>query len=441
LTCRPDRILRYAFGEPSEDEHAETQLHVASCVDCRDDLEAVHRIAVGATWRDDSPEPPSSPSPDLIENVRAVAVRDAEERAVAATTAEWLVAMPADLRRRAVINRSSVTTPALAWAVMDAANSRLYSEPKVALGLFDVAAFIADGVSARGAMHSHELRVEAWKNYAWTLAYFGEYARAEEALDWAEDAADQCADRRHMLAIVQFARGIFLSQMERWTEALVLVIACRKTFRSLGDEVRSAKALEQEANIRMRTGDAAGAVAILSSLIDVAADDATRARRFSNIAKALEIAGVLWLAGEYVAKAQAINERLGATMNLHNNSWTLGRILAKADRIDEAVLTLDRASRGFRSLDAVDDAIRVDLDRSEIELDHRVTTDATYERLRVAAAYAVEKGLPVSKCRALEYLQHLGRAVKIEHIRFVRDFYDHVSSNPHVHFSPPEQIS
>ena len=48
-------------------------------------------------------------------------------------------------------------------------------------------------------------------------------------------------------------------------------------------------------------------------------------------------------------------------------------------------------------------AIRLDLEWCEVEIDHDVATPETFDRLRLAATYAIEKGLPVAKCRALEY--------------------------------------
>jgi tetratricopeptide (TPR) repeat protein len=344
--------------------------------------------------------------------------------------------------RLAMIYRASVClTPALAWAMMDEANRLRLRAPSDALVWLEHACLVADGAARWGTVLAHELRVEAWKNYAWLLAYLGEYARAEDALDWADDAANQCADRRHMEAIVQLMRSILLSQMERWSEALPIAVVARQTFATLGDEDRRVKSVEQEALIRMKSGDAPGAVALLSGIVDLSADDMTRARWYSNIADALQMVGAIWVASDYLYKARQIHSRLNATTNLHHNTWVLARIMASASRLDESFRHFGDASGGFRALGAIDHAIRVDLDWSEAEIDHGAATSATYDRLRLAATYAIEKQLPVAKCRALEFLQMLGRDATVQHVRYVREFLERFASNPHTQFSPPEMFS
>ena len=191
----------------------------------------------------------------------------------------------------------------------------------------------------------------------------------------------------------------------------------------------------------MKTGDAGTAVALLAGIVDLPADEMTRARRYANIANALERVGALWSAGEYLSKAKVIHTRLGATMNLQHNNWVLARILASANRIDESVAHFAEASGCFRTLGSIDHAIRLDLEWCEVEIDHDVATPETYDRLRLAATYAIEKGLPVAKCRALEYLQQLGRQASVSHVRYVRDFLQHFEANPHLQFSPPEMFS
>lgn len=438
--CRPEPIFRYAFGEPTEDERAATEEHVANCDGCRSDLAAMQRVAAGADWRDES-KSAELPSSELIARQREVAEMGEEARLAAKAFLARLLRL-SPLARYVEINRDrEQLTPALAWCLIDEAMGLVFSEPRTALPIIDLATYVADYVSGHGAVHSHELRVEAWKDYAWTLSFLGEYARAEAALDWAEDAASQCADRRHMLAIVHLARGIMLAQMERWSEALPLVNAARAVFAQLGDVDRATKAQEQEANIRMRIGDAEGAVAILSSIVYLPADPLTQARRFQNIAHALEMSGALWRASDFVARSRAIHSRLGVTFMLCKDTWSLARILAKTSRLDESFEQFEAARNGFLELDAVDYVIRVDLDRSEIEIDHDVATDATYARLRFAAQYAIEKTLPVAKCRALDALQQLGRAATASSVRRVRDFIDHFETNPHAVFHAADLFS
>ena len=429
-TCRPERLLRFAFGDPAEEERATTANHVATCVDCQSDLRTVLSIAEGVDVSEYVAPTHGAGHGDAVEKIRAAAI-EAESRA--RESRDLLLGLPARERFAATIRSGeSMISAALGWLLLDAAETHIFTEPREALQIYDLTTYIADAATL-----ASELRVETWKNYAWLLAYLGEYARAEDAIFWAEDNAEQCVDRRHMLAIVHLTRGIILSQMERWREALPIVTATRKDFRELGDVDREVKASEQEANILMRLGDVGGAVAILSKVVELPADDLTRARRYGNIAHALELVGAYWSATEFLARSSEIHARVGAMLMVYRDTWEMARILAQTERLDEAGEKFSVASDGFRSLDAVDSAIRVDLDRSEFELEKRIANDATYDRLRAVATYAVEKGLPIAQCRALAYLRDLGRTAKLPHVRHVRSFILRHATHPNIEFRQP----
>lgn len=436
--CNPEQLFRYAFGDPTDDVRAAVASHVAECDSCRIELTTIQRVAAGS---ESSPAEQSDALPDIARRMRRIAERDDAAKRRAEADVRRVLAQPSSLQVSTLYAHSIEASPALVWRLMDEADQLLFTEPRLALPLYDLATHVADTAAGQGILLSHELRVEAWKNYAWALAFMGEYAKAEDAIFWAEDAANQCADRRHMTAIVNLTRGIQLTQMERWSEALPIVVAARQTFAELGDEPRKIKALEQEANIHVRLGNAAVAVAIHSSIVDLPGDDMTRARRYGNMALSFEAAGALWKASEMLARAKEIHAQLGMSLLLFRDTWALARILSRMRRLDEACAKFAEASAGLRSLDAGDDAIRVDLDWSEVEIEHGSATDATYSRLRAAATYSIEKGLPVAKCRALAYLQQLGRTATVTHVRFVRSFIEMFDSNPHMQFQPPERLS
>jgi len=428
--CRPEKLLQHAFGDETADERIASLAHIESCRGCLEDLAALRAIVAYDRFQAQAGSAPL----DLIERSRKAALRAADD---AAAHLQILLSVPSRDRFRTLHEQRSIISPALGWLLMDAAEAHIFTEPREALHLYSLATYVVDAAAAL-AFHCPDLRMEAWKNYGWLLSFLGEYTRAEHALFFAEDAAEECADRTHMLAIVHLTRAILLSQMERWSEALPIVTEARETFSRLGDSVRELKAREQEANIRMKTGDGAGAVAILAQIVDLPADELTRARRFGNIAHALELAGAYWSASEYIARSSAIHTRAGAMLMVYRDAWALARILSKTGRVAEATAQFQIAANGFRSLDAVDSAIRAELDQSEIELEHRITTEATYTRLRAAATYAVEKRLPVAQCRALAYLQERGRTATVSHVRYVRDFFVRLQTNPHVDFHPPE---
>lgn len=428
-SCRPERVLRYAFGPCPDEERSEMEAHVATCESCRSDLAEVLRIKASRPDTDASPRDPFAFARNAAIRGRARAERDLETLRSHSSISE----------RLALIYRGGVlVTPALAWALVDEGTAQMRNAPREALTWMDIATLVADGASHNGAF---EVSVEAWNKKAWLLSYFGEYAQAEEALEWADAAATQCADRRHMRAIVALMRAILLSRMERWSEALPVVMAAKRDFVELADEGRRIKAIEQEANIRMKTGDAVGAIDILLPLVTLDTDAATRARYYTNLASAMQLAGRLWGAAEYITKAREIHRAIGATPAIHTNTWILARILTSADRIAEAVNHYAEACEGFRQLEAIDSAIRAELDWAEAEIRGGVATTSTYDRLRRVATYAIEKQLPVAKCCALQYLQTLERNVTAPHVQHVKDFFTAFETNPRLQFRPPEMMS
>lgn len=325
-----------------------------------------------------------------------------------------------------------------AWKLLDEADRMTYERPREAIEYYRLALFIAEEIGRSHPISSVQLRVRGWKELAWTLREVGEYTAAESALDTAEHIASFCIDREKQLARVKLSRAILRTSTEHLDEALVLVREARATFSLVNDPAGYEMAVEQEAHILLRRKDGSGAVAILEGLETEAADDATKGRLFLSLAYGYRLAGSLTSAQQYLEKAIALHEKLGWTHILYKDMSLLGSIMAEAGEIESALETLGRASDGFRNLEDVSGAIGADLDRCEIEIDCGRADAHTFDRLRAAATYAIEKGLPQSQCRALLFLQRLGRGMEATHIRYVKDFIQDLETHPHRDFVPPE---
>ncbi|HEV7767949.1 MAG TPA: helix-turn-helix domain-containing protein [Thermoanaerobaculia bacterium] len=349
-----------------------------------------------------------------------------------------LFQLPASEWRKRLQEEPSFFSVPSAWAMVAAAERKHRVDIREAVSRYRLALEVIEDIAPRLPQPPHELRAMVWKNIGWCLRSVGEYAEAGAALNAAEQSARFCADQGSMLARVTLTRAILLTNMERMDEALPLVHESREVFEKLGDQVRWEMTLEQEAIIRGKGRDPAGAVQILKRLLEQETDPETRACRYANLTVAFEMAGDLKSAREALEKAQALHEQLGWKLQLRTGTWHLGRILAKAGDIDEGLKLLDQASEESRLVDDPDTVVRIDLDRCGIEIGENRQTDATYERLRVIAAYAIEKRLPISQCRALLFLQELGRAANPDHIRYVNDFIQDLARNPHREFVPPE---
>jgi lipopolysaccharide biosynthesis regulator YciM len=170
-------------------------------------------------------------------------------------------------------------------------------------------------------------------------------------LDVAEQSARLCFDGGSMLARVKLTRAILLTTTEQLDEALPLVLECRAIFETLHDQVRCEMTFEQEAIILQKKSDPAGAVRILKRLIRLATDRETRSRRYCNLALSFEMAGDLKSARKTLEKAQSLHAQLGWTAVLRRDTWTLGKILAKAGDLDEGLKLLDQISEESRQAD------------------------------------------------------------------------------------------
>ena len=342
---------------------------------------------------------------------------------------EWAKRLEAEPRLMSV---------AAAWEMVAQGDTMSRVNARVAASRYKLALRVIEDLAAVLPEPPHELRATAWKGIAWNLRSVGEYIEAEAALDQAEHSARFCSDRGGMLARVKLTRAIVLTTMERLDEALPLVHESREVFREIDDRLRYSMALEQEAIILLKRDEAARAVPIFKRLLKEAPDDETRAVRLGTLAAAYERAGDFASARKTLKKALAVHTALGWTHVLRNDQWLLGKILAKTGDVDGGLKMLDRASEQSQLLDDADSAVRIDLDRCQIEIENDRQTESTYDRLRAIAAYAIDKRLPQSECRALLFLQQLGRTAKPAHIVYVKDFIANLARHPHREFVPPE---
>jgi tetratricopeptide (TPR) repeat protein/DNA-binding XRE family transcriptional regulator len=315
-----------------------------------------------------------------------------------------------------------------------------FEDPRVAIDYYRFALSVIDDIGATLPSH-HELRVTAWKNLAWALRCVGDYKEAEAALDTAEEAAAWCSDRDRQLARLKLSRAILLGAMQRLDEAVALAREAGVLLSRLNDAAGYEMALEEEAVLLLNKNDGSGALAILERLPIDDTDDETKARRLTNLAIAFGETGALAEAQIYLERALAHHQMLGWQHLLVRDRWVLGGIQAKRGDIDGALATLDRAAEEFRAMEDADSAVRVDLERCEIEIEHGRADSSTFDRLRAASAYAIEKRLPQSACRALLFLQRLGRAANVRHIRYVKDFIRNLDQHPHREFVPPQRAA
>jgi tetratricopeptide (TPR) repeat protein len=412
--CKYEEYLE-AYVSTGTPNAAEIERHLPFCSACRATVSALRTMT----------------------GILTVSGRQERARAFAASAVPALFHEPKDEWYRRVAEDIRFVSIEAVWAMLGEADRVSEERPRQAVSYYDLAVFVAEEIALTQAPPSEEFRVAAWKDLAWCLRRVGEYGRAEHALEKAEQACANCADRAGMLARVALSRGILYTSMERFDEALQLIGVAKDEFRRLGDAERVDMAIEQEANILIGRNDGTGALRSLMALMTEPADDHTRARRYGNLAIAFELAGSLPSARQFLRKARDIHARAGASFLLHKDSWALGRILWKEGRVDDALSTLTLAAEGFRELENVDSAVLVDLLVSEIELSSDRTTAATYDRLRTAAAYSIEKHMPESACRALLFLQQLGKVIKVAHIEYVSEFIRDLREHPHREFVPP----
>lgn len=445
--------LATVFGVPVEtmldrDQATAEAVFLASQVSrlAEDAREAFFRALDNVAGRHKlSVQPQARPSVDIAsdqlapphsESSRASIERAAEAEQFAAEQVPALLRLPRSEWYRRIEEEPRYQSVASCWTMIKEADRMSEERPRVALEYYLLAISVAERPGS--ASSCHELRVAAWKNYAWTLRKLGEYPQAQVALDTAEAFAKLCADDGKLLARVKLSRAILFTTMQCFDQAVLLVRETQATFTQLNDAAGYEMAIEQEAVILLDRNEGSAASVLLERLATEGVDDETKARRFYNLAKAYTLTGQLSAAKMHLERARVVHEKLGWTHLLHKDAWALGSIKAKVGDVDGALESFERASDGFRELEDADSAIRVDLDRCEIEIESGRQNGKTFDRLRAAASYAIEKRLPQSECRALLFLQRLGRATEATHIRYVKDFIEDLERHPHREFVPPE---
>ena len=383
-------------------------------------------------------EVPAQPTPRRAPSVSTNDDSIEADRQFASVQVPALFDLPKSDWHRRLDDEPCFISVTSAWEMLAQGDRLRFVDPRQAVNCFKLALDVIERLDVARKGTPHELRATAWKELAWTLRSLGEYAEAEAAIDNAEESANLCANRESMLARVRLTRAILLTTMERYEEALLLVRESRAMFSDINDQARYSMAIEQEAIILIKRKDGINAIPILKRLLKESADDETKARRYCNLTVAFEFVGDFGSARKALEKACVLHEKLGSTHHLGMDRWTLGRIIAKSGDLDDGLKRLERACQEFRQLEDADTAVRIELDICEIEIEHHRQTSETLDRLRAAAAYAIEKRLPQSECRALLYLQQLGRTAKVAHIRYVKDFIEDLAKHPHREFVPPE---
>ncbi|HSY50432.1 MAG TPA: tetratricopeptide repeat protein [Thermoanaerobaculia bacterium] len=322
------------------------------------------------------------------------------------------------------------------------ADDAYYNLPSRNLELCSFATWLADEVSRRAPTPLPGLRVEAWKDKASALRLVGRMREAEEALNHAASIASTCAEEReHCVALVQFARSVLYSSMERLGDSEKCLAEARATFKTTSRR-KFADTFWQEAVIWQHRGNYDEAAAAFSSLIELSAAQGSRrslSALYQNIAACFERAGRPWLACEHLARAIEIERELGDQRSVLQCRWVLGGVLQSAGRHDEAIDEMASCRDEFLALGACRDAVRVGLDVVAAKLTRDPSTDVTGD-LKHLASEAARMGLAITMAQALEYLRGSAerRELSPSTMSYAKAFFDDVQSYPDMMFVPPQ---
>lgn len=344
----------------------------------------------------------------------------------------WLDAARSDTR---------IMSPAGVRLLLTVADSAYDNLPSRNLEICTLAAVLADEVSKNAPLAIPDLRFEAWKDRATAHRRTGSHSEALRCIGIARAAAHQTTDEReHFLGVADFAEAIILTEMERYEEATRLLLRSRSQFAE-SDLRRHTATFWQDAIIAYRQGETERGMAIYETLIAAAitrGDERELADLYGNVALLFADTNP-WLACEYLAKSIALDRgaRPRRRVSELRNTATLGKLLARVGRLDEAVTAFQTAEDGYREIGMASSLVKVTLngalaraargDTDLLPIFQQLATDATRMSMPVTLAHVV------GELHRIAARQQMSGAV----LDYTLMFLDDIDAYPSQPFIPP----
>jgi len=445
-------LMAYFDATVSPEEARTILAHLETCDLCRaqhdefcafqdelEDPEFAHRPV---------PDTIPEPSEQQVEEFRALASRlDVEDAEAGRLLPFLLTGSPDDWRTHAA--QPSVTmTWALIHHLLDEGHRFLTIQPSHALDLAlfagDCCAYLPDATS-REQDHKAHFTGLAFKEKANALRMLGRLPEATHATETATLWLLMSTNGEFEVAGVQYIRAAILWSQRDLVSARRVVRASAKTFALYGDSEQCRKSEVLEAGILYEMGQVAEARDLALRLLKSAQTDkdlALQARLCANLAQCVGDLGDPEGAGNYYLTAMSLYDELGLKTENVRLRWSLGDLTARTGRPNDGLILLERAERDFEDLGMLGEAGMVALSRAELLLTAGHFAEVATICHTVIARFE-KLGAAKNALQALEYLREAmvaGRSTPVL-IREVREFLQHLPTDPSRAFEPPPPIA
>ncbi len=423
----------------SEGDGGARDPHLAVCKSCAETLASYRSVAgvLGAEAVWDLKDLEKEPAPLTAKSLRAFAVQMNADDRHAEELLEDLLSRPRGSWLTTVQNESRFTNPGLVRLLVERSEATLDKTPP------DATAMVRAAVDIAERLDSQQLRGAAWRQYAYSLFYTGDYTNAADAADLAHSAFEKCSVADYDLARVGIVRALIYTAQERYAEAHAVSQWSARIFQAYGDRNRLASAKSAAAYSLLWQSRYQEALPIL---IDIEKNFQGEIEPYSRAVTAGNIAMCYWQTGRvadaltYYQIAMDSYEQLGIKTEATRVKASVAGLLASQGQYVEAERRLRECLGEFAQLGMRMDVVYSGLELAEILLVEN--RDQEVEALCHSAMQQFQRsGIPHSAPAlvALTYLREAAKQKRAtpEIARHVKTYIERLPRQPELLFAPP----
>ncbi len=241
------------------------------------------------------------------------------------------------------------------------------SDSAAMLAMSRAAVACAEAFPASGELHAlaDDIRAEAWASLSNALKVRGLLREAEGASSNAQLHLASGSGDPLLKAKLLWLKGSLRIEQRRLRQAIELLDEARRLYISINDRQAEAKTLLTLGRaywMADRIEDAIACVFSAARRADSERDPLLKVHAFQNLAGYLEAAGQPRLALAILERTDALFEESAGPLLKLRKRWVEGRLLARVDRLGEAITILDSVRQRFTDLGMAFDAALAALD-------------------------------------------------------------------------------
>jgi tetratricopeptide (TPR) repeat protein len=435
-----ETLAAYALDRELVDDPGALEAHLAECVSCREEVEAVREFDALSrqpeVWDDAAAI--RAGSTKLKE---ALAERDAivaEDLRAQRLLAPYLKS-PMRLNNKKLADDPRFVTAGAVRVLSAAARSEHEGRPRFSHALAKQACAIVERLPA-GHPARAECAVQAHIQRGNALRYLGKFKEADEALAEAERGLPGTPVDDFDLAIIQHVRATVWMESERARQAIPLARAAARTFRRYGDEHRELGALLAEGSCLSLVNEHVSAVGVFDRVVVLArrlGELTLLARAVNNVAASYTAFGDFDRAMAHYAEAIALYEETGMATEQARARWGLAGTLVARGELAAGIDALESVRKELAALALTNDAALATLEWAEARLAAGEPSGVAAACTRVVIAFGSER-MERNARIALAFLHEALRTgtATPEIVRHVRLYLEQLPSAPERAFAP-----